>query len=155
MGCALAKQDYPPILKAGIHPMTLDQIREAFVSPLPEATPRLRMFSLFDQWVARLRQLNVTGTLWLDGSFVTRKPNPNDLDCVLWNPSFAGPESEASKIEVTSMIDRASAKAVYGIDLYIETPLPNARMGREAYWRGIFGFQHDGRSAKGFVELKI
>ncbi|ATQ78365.1 hypothetical protein CR152_30540 [Massilia violaceinigra] len=135
--------------------MTLDQIRETFVAPLPEATPRLRMFSLFDQWVVRLRQLNVTGTLWLDGSFVTRKPNPNDLDCVLWHPSFAGPVSEESKIEVRSMIDRASAKAVFCIDLYIALPLPTEKMAAEAYWRGLFGFQHDGKSAKGFVELKI
>ncbi|MDQ1816429.1 hypothetical protein RBA41_24325 [Massilia sp. CCM 9210] len=113
------------------------------------------MFSLFDQWVVRLRQLNVTGTLWLDGSFVTRKPDPNDLDCVLWHPSFAGPVSEESKIEVRSMIDRASAKAVFGIDLYIALPLPTEKMASEAYWRGLFGFQHDGRSAKGFMELKV
>lgn len=151
----MAKQDYPPILRPRIHPMTLDQIRATFVAPLPEATPRLRMFSLFEQWVARLPQLNVTGTLWLDGSFVTRKPEPNDLDCILWNPSFVGPVSEESKIEVRSMTDWAPAKAAFGVDLYIETPLPEARMAREAYWRGIFGFQHDGRSAKGFVELKI
>ncbi|NHZ44575.1 DUF6932 family protein [Massilia aquatica] len=151
----MAKIDYPPILRPGIHVMTLDQIRDTFVAPLREATPRLRMFSLFDQWVARLRQLNVTGTLWLDGSFVTRKPDPGDLDCVLWNPSFTGPISEESKIEVRTMTDYASAKALYGIDLYIATPLPNRKMASEAYWRGIFGFQHDGRSAKGFVELKI
>lgn len=142
----MAKQDYPPVLRAGIHPMTLDKIRDTFVAPLPEATSRLRMFSMFEQWFFRLRQLNVTGTLWIDGSFVTRKPNPNDLDCVLWHPAFDCPVSEVSeerKIEVRSMIDHAAAKAVFGIDLYIETPLPADKMAREAYWRGLFGFQHD------------
>lgn len=151
----MVKKDFPPILKAGIHSMTLDMIRDIFVSPLPEATERLRMFSKFDQWVFRLRQLNVTGTLWLDGSFVTRKPNPADLDCVLWNPAFVSESSEEGKIEVRSMIDRAAARATFGVDLYIETPLPDKQMEREAYWRGLFGFQHDGKSAKGFVELKI
>lgn len=151
----MVKQDYPPILRPGIHAMTLDQIRQTFVSPLPEAAPRLRLFSLFDQWLARLRQLNVTGTLWLDGSFVTRKPNPDDLDCILWNPSFVGPVSEESKIEVRGMIDRTFAKAQYGIDLYIAIPGPDRKMASEAYWRGLFGFQHDGRSAKGFVELIV
>lgn len=147
----LAKDDYPPILKPGIHHMTIDTIRDVFVSPLPEATSRLRTFSLFDQWVSRLRQLNVTGTLWVDGSFVTRKPNPSDVDCVFWNPSFVAPISEEGKIEVRSMTDRASARAMFGVDLYIETPLPEQKMAREAYWRGMFGFQHDGKSAKGFV----
>jgi len=151
----LVKEDFPPILRAGIHLMTLDTIRETFVSPLPEATDRIRMFSKFDQWISRLRQLNVTGTLWLDGSFVTRKPNPADLDCVLWNPSFVSDSCEEGKIEVRSMIDRVAARAAFGVDLYIETPLPHKQMEREAYWRGVFGFQHDGRSAKGFVELKL
>lgn len=135
--------------------MTLDKIRETFVSPLPEATHRLRLFSRFDQWVFRLRQLNVTGTLWLDGSFVTRKPDPADIDCVLWNPSFVGAISEAGRIEVSSMIDRPAALATFGVDLYIENTLPHERISREAYWRGLFGFQHDGKKAKGFVELEI
>lgn len=135
--------------------MTLETIRETFASPLPEAAARLRMFSLLDQWVLRLRQLNVSATLWLDGSFVTRKPVPNDIDCVLWNPRFASDVSEASKIEVKTMIDRVLVRAQYGIDLYIATPLPQKKMASEAYWRGMFGFQRDGKSAKGFVELKI
>lgn len=151
----MAKEDFPPILRPGIHSMTLDMIRETFASPLPEATERLRMFSKFDQFIFRLRQLNVTGVLWLDGSFVTRKPNPADLDCVLWNPSFVTTLSEEGKIELRGLIDRASARAVYGVDLYIETPLPDRQMEREAYWRGLFGFQRDGKSAKGFVELRI
>lgn len=151
----LPKEDFPPILRAGIHRMTVDTIRDTFVSPMPEASRRLQLFSNLDQWVARLRQLNVTATLWLDGSFVTRKPEPADLDYVLWNPSFVGPITDEGKVELLAMTDRAKARAAFGIDLYVATPSPNEQMNREAYWRGLFGFQHDGRSAKGFVELII
>lgn len=150
------KEDFTPILRPGIHLMTLDTLRETFVSSLPEATHRLRLYSKFDQWIFRLRQLNVTGTLWLDGSFVTRKPDPADIDCVLWHPSFVGEISEEGKIEVRSMtVDRAAARAAFGVDVYIEIPPPHEQMRQEAYWRGLFGFQHDGKSAKGFVELKL
>lgn len=151
----MTKEDFPPVLQAGIHRMTMDTFRETFVSSVPETSRRLQLFSHLDQWVARLRQLNVTATLWLDGSFVTRKPEPGDVDCVLWNPVFVGPITDEGKVELLAMTDRAKARAAFGIDLYVEIPLPNELMKREAYWRGMFGFQHDGRRAKGFVELTV
>ena len=154
-GRMLPKEDFPPILRAGIHRMTMETVRETFVSSMPEASRRVQLFSHLDHWVARLRQLNVTGTLWLDGSFVTRKPEPCDLDCVLWNPSFVGPITDEGKVELLAMIDHAKARAAFGIDLYVAVHSPNEQMKHEAYWRGLFGFQHDGRSAKGFVELMI
>ncbi|MEO7493462.1 MAG: hypothetical protein ABIT83_01650 [Massilia sp.] len=151
----MAKADFPPILQPGIHQMTLDDIWDSCVSPLPLARSRIGLFSVFDQWIHRLRQLNVVGTVWLDGSFVTRKPVPGDLDCVLWHPAFCAPVSDAGKIEVRNMTDHAAAMALFGIDLYIEAPSAAALLTRQAYWRGLFGFQHDGRHAKGFVELKL
>lgn len=151
----MQKIDYPPVFASGIHAMTLEMIGATFVDPDAADTSRLRLFSLFDQWVHRLRQLNITGTIWLDGSFVTRKPAPQDMDCVLWYPAFVEPISEAGKIEARSLTDRDTAKAQFGIDLYIEQPEYGKRMAREAYWRGLFGYQHDGRRANGFVELKV
>ena len=135
--------------------MTLDQMRDLFVEPATDNAARARMFALFDQWVHRLRQLNITATAWIDGSFVTRKPEPSDLDCVLWLPPGMPPVPEQGKIEALTLTDRGAASTMYGIDLYIELPTPDNRLHREAYWRGMLGFQHDRHSAKGFVELTI
>jgi hypothetical protein len=151
----LAKQDFSPILAAGIHKRTLEQIRTEFVSPFPDDGQRLRLFALLEQWVTKLHGLNVVAILWIDGSFVTIKPSPNDIDCVLWNPSFSGPVSDAQQVEVSRLVDRAVAKAQYGVDLYIELPTAADALHREAYWRGLFGFEHNGKYAKGFVELTV
>lgn len=135
--------------------MTLDEIWDTCVSPLPLANSRVQLYILFDLWVTRLRQLNVVGTVWLNGSFVTQKPNPADLDCVLWHPTFSAPASDAGKIEVQNMTDHTAARVIFGMDLYVETPTAVAMLTRQAYWRGLFGFQRDGRHAKGFVELNL
>ena len=66
-----------------------------------------------------------------------------------------GPVSDEGKVELLALTDHAKTRAAFGIDLYVAVPGPNEQLNREAYWRGMCGFQHDGRSAKGFVELMI
>ncbi len=69
-----------PILPAGIHKADFDEIRKCF------ALNRRRR-ELFDGLVRASRILNRAGCkrLYLDGSFVTKKPIPNDYD-VCWDP---------------------------------------------------------------------
>lgn len=86
--CAVTKPDFPPLLSAGIHHMTMREIRARFVLPFPNDLSRPRLYNNLTRWVEELRAARIGATLWVNGSFVTAKPNPADLDCVLWNPVF-------------------------------------------------------------------
>ena len=99
----------------------------------------------------------VRGILWLDGSFVTQKPSPSDIDCVMWGACWVMPSSAtpANQLKVQSLFDHAAASTLYGLDFYLEIPTPDTVFHREAYWRGIFGFSHDRVTAKGFAEIQI
>lgn len=73
----------------------------------------------------------------------------------MWSPSFTAQLSDSEQQKVLPLIERVGVGARFGIDFYMESPKPNQKLGREAYWCGLFGFQHDGKHAKGFVELGI
>jgi len=151
----LGKQDFTPLLPPGIHKMSLDEFRQKMVDPFADDAQRLRLFLRLEEWVTRLRVLKVSAILWLDGSFVTAKFSPGDIDCMMWNPTFLGSVSKSDESIVKGLVDRATARSLYGLDLYMESPPPPEVLHRQAYWRGLFGFQHSGVDAKGFVELAL
>lgn len=135
--------------------MSLDEFRQKMVDPFVDDAQRLRLFLRLEEWVSKLRLLKVGAILWLDGSFVTAKFGPGDIDCMMWNPTFLGNVSKSDETIVKGLVDRATARSLYGLDLYMESPQPPETLHRQAYWRGLFGFQHSGVDAKGFVELAL
>ncbi|WP_093387981.1 DUF6932 family protein [Rugamonas rubra] len=151
----MKKLDSRPLFPPGIHLLSFDDFERICVCSFPNDPERLRLFLLFKQWIRQLRAYQVRAILWVDGSFVTEKAGPGDIDCIMWSPTFAAPLSDDESRKVALLIDRPTLAAQYGIDLYIESPTPETALTRASYWRGLFGFQHDGRTAKGIVELRI
>ena len=149
------KPDFPPLFSPGIHSLSLAELEEIAVTPFQNDAQRVRLFLLFAQWIQRLQALHVSAILWIDGSFVTEKNSPGDIDCMMWVPSSAMALSAAQQSEIEKLVDRLTLKTQFGIDFYLESPSSDEKFHREAYWKGVFGFQHDGKSAKGFVELSI
>lgn len=116
---------------------------------------RSLLFNQFDAWIKELRAINLSARIWIDGSFLTEKPSPDDIDCVLWIPRFTVEPTKESYQKLGMLFDKTAAKINFNIDLYVELPHPNELVHREAYWKGFFGYCHDRVTAKGFVELTI
>jgi hypothetical protein len=74
-----------PVLPAGIHPATLEEVESVFASN----AKRRRLFAGFRHACKALREAGCT-TVFLDGSFVTAKPNPGDYDAC-WDPNGVDP----------------------------------------------------------------
>lgn len=77
-------QEYPPLLTAGFHSMSLDQVKALCVTPFEQTstTRSLIMFGLVSM-IGRLEYAMVQGEIWIDGSFVTEKIDPIDVDILL------------------------------------------------------------------------
>jgi len=71
-------------LPPGIHHATLEEVQERFGHGSEQ---RETLSQSLDWLVPLCRQAGITKIL-LNGSFVTARPEPNDIDCVL----FQGPE---------------------------------------------------------------
>lgn len=153
----MAKPDFPALLAPGVHVTTLPALQALAVAPFPLDAQRQDLYLKLTTWMAVLQAVGVGGILWIDGSFLTQKPGPGDIDCVLWNPGWADPANATATNQqrVQHLLDHATAQALYGLDLYIEAPAPNMAVHREAYWRGFLGFCHDRVTAKGFAELPL
>lgn len=97
--------------------------------------------------------------IWLDGSYLTRKINPNDLDLVVfYRPEDI--ESEQMSEDLNAMINEISRD--YDCDAYLCLALghlPDLQRDSfgvnnimETYWMGQFTFDRD-RNPKGMVEI--
>jgi hypothetical protein len=151
----LKKADFPPLLLAGIHALTMAELQAIAVTPFLVDARRALLFASFQQWVQKLQALHVQAILWIDGSFLTSKHGPDDIDCMMWDPTTSVNLTNQQWVEVRELTDRNLAKIRFGLDLYMEKPDEKDRLHRQAYFRGLFGFQHDEKTPKGFVELKI
>lgn len=151
------KPDFPALLPAGMHSMTLERFHEVTVAPFPQDERRRDLHERFTAWISALRAAGVSGTLWIDGSFLTEKPCPGDIDCVFWYPKWVdeGSVTPETELQVSQILGHDLAKALFNLDLYVEIPVNNQLFHRQAYWRGVFGFCHDMHTAKGIAEVKI
>lgn len=154
----MAKPDFPPLLQPGMHNMTIQGLHALAVAPFAADVRRQELHQNLTTWCGALQALGIGGTLWLDGSFLTEKPSPGDIDCVLWSPRWVnGPVNvtAALKQQVDNLLTKASAETIFGLDLYVEVPPQDDVFHREAYWRGVLGFGHDRVTAKGFAEINL
>lgn len=153
----MAKSDSPALLPPGMHSLTLQDLHALAVAPFPQDARRSELFQKLSIWANAVKAAGVNGTLWIDGSFLTEKVQPGDIDCVLWNPCWTSPSAatEQAQQQLQRLFDHSTAEALYNLDFYLEVPSPDQVFHREAYWRGILGFCHDRVTAKGFAEITL
>jgi hypothetical protein len=151
----MKKPDFPPLLSPGVHNLTLAELQAIAVAPFMADARRALLFASFQQWFNKLQAMQVRAILWIDGSFLTSKYGPDDIDCIMWDPTESIPLTDQQWVEVRRLTNRNAVKVQYGLDFYIENPSSEERLHRQAYFRGLFGFQHDEKTPKGFVELKL
>lgn len=101
-----------PVLPPGIHQTTMEEVRVAF------ATNDQRIL-LFDGFQRAVSSLVAAGCrlVYLDGSFVTEKPNPNDFDGC-WDSTGVDP-TKLDPVLLKFENGRAAQKAKYFGELFI------------------------------------
>ena len=95
---------------------TLEEFKESFVDSFDSDSTR---FEIFENYLEFIRdfQNEVTSnfTQWIDGSFISNKMNPNDIDFVtLINHEYYASHREL----IDSKFRLKGAKETYGVDAY-------------------------------------
>jgi hypothetical protein len=133
---------------------------EYFVNIFVDEPKMAKRYKIFKEYNTYLEDLNIivgecSYSQWIDGSFVTKKTNPNDIDLVTFLP-----EDIFFKVETKlSALTKPRVQILYNglIDAYI---LPDTEANRNAWY---FEFSRvKGRNKKpipgkkkGFIELHI
>lgn len=145
--------EYPPILPPGFHDFTPADLEDRFVKPFPTSSTRsdllgrfLALCSIFKRWGTQI-------TLWMNGSFVTEKEQPDDIDVAfLLDSTLESSLNRTQKEELQDLTRRSiETKLRYGCHFFVIDP---DEMKDRVYWRGLFGFDRDD-VPKGVVRLKI
>ncbi|SEI90849.1 hypothetical protein SAMN04244572_04133 [Azotobacter beijerinckii] len=147
------KIDYPPLLDGGIHPFTLDDLRQLTVQGFPESTRRPALFSALTIYLELLENTGLKASVWIDGSFMCTKREPDDIDIVVvYDPSSANKISESAMPVVNSLLNTNHVKARFGLHVFDVASDDPEGMG---FWFQTFGTQRDERTPKGLAELKV
>jgi hypothetical protein len=103
-------------LPPGIHDATLAQVEEAF-GQRQSSDRRARLFGNLRRYLQELLAWGQAREVILNGSFVTAKPDPGDIDLlVVLEPGFdfAAPVTPAEY----NLLNHTRAKQVYGFDVF-------------------------------------
>jgi hypothetical protein len=104
-------------LPHGLHRCSLQEVEVAFVSQFQSSSSRKQLMNSLKLFYAKWKAFPHFDRMVLDGSFVTNKENPNDIDLiVVLKPSVL--HDPMSGAFVGQMSDRASIKHQYSIDAF-------------------------------------
>jgi hypothetical protein len=109
--------------------------------------------------VERLSAYQVAGELWVDGSFLTEKINPGDVDIVLRVPSSYTDDGTIKQRRIVDWID-GNLREHNLCDSYVFYEFPDADpnylLGEEMrdYWSKWFGHSRD-RTPKGIAVIEL
>lgn len=72
------------LLEHGIHDATVADIQAVFVDPFPNSLTRADIFQRWQAFRDRLRNIVTVKEEFIDGSFVTSREDPADIDASYW-----------------------------------------------------------------------
>lgn len=147
------------VLAAGRQTASIDEVEASLVAAFTTSKTRR---SLFDSWLTireAIRRLVQVDAEWIDGSYVTTKTDPEDIDVVTHIP---GADLDAldppARATLRGLISGAISQELHGCDSYVcavyppDHPLHAVYQANRDYWDKWFGHDRAG-NPKGYVEI--
>jgi hypothetical protein len=149
------KIDYPALFEPGIHEIVNAELEKHFVEPFEVQNRRQWLVDRFRALVTRISELGVAFEVWIDGSFATTKPEPEDVDALfLFDADVVNASSESIQSELALIFGeegRTETRLRYSCDVYV---IASADESMRSYWRGWFGFTRD-EKPKGIPCMRV
>lgn len=159
MGTA-QKVDFPPLLAPGRHFLTLDELRIRCVRRFSSREIRRRLYLNFEQLVQEILSHQIACHIVIDGSFLTEKPEPADIDFLISIDSEQYGSLPAKALELLQAIGNFNYidKQLDGW-LYIYYPRGHSNYeASEALFielMDLFSLEHSGNWLKGVAVLRL
>ncbi len=142
--------DSDGFLPVGVHDGTLDELKSRFGS-FQGDDQRPKLWARFVKFVREARASGLVRALLVDGSFVTAKPDPNDIDLIVVVPPRHDFSADLSPVEY-SVLSKRQVQRRHGFDVLV------AAADSDQYRRYLEFFQQirfeTGRS-KGIVRVLL
>jgi hypothetical protein len=153
------KPEFPPLLPPGLRHMTREELRPICVDAFPDSLVRRRILESLFFVLDRLADGGITGEAWIDGSFLTTKPNPADVDVVFRIPGEQFDHGTAQQREAIDWVSKNLKDALL-CDTFVffvrteDHPLYAAYQIRQDYWLRQFGTDR-AKQPKGIAVISL
>ncbi len=150
-----------PLLAPGRHNMSLARIEAMCVTAFPGNQRRASLFRQLEEFVAAYGGAGIRCQFWIDGSFLTEKPHPLDLDVTV---IIEADVVSGLTVAQNDLVDRTNAGGGYADDLDTFAFFCKGRGDPEFYdevlnpaisWGEQYGREHNGRWVKGFGVIRL
>ena len=138
------------VLPPGLHECTLDQLSEVF-GRFQTNEQRVRLTSCLREYVARVRDVELVEYLVVDGSFVTDKESPNDIDLIVVLRADADLADDFPPF-VYNVISKRRVRKEYPFDVLVAADRSEAFDRHVAFFSQLRG---DTETAKGLLVLRV
>lgn len=140
--------------------MTLPQVKAAFVDAFPGNATRERLYRSLEEYIQRLLVADICCEIWLDGSFLTEKQHPDDIDVAM---VLDADVAEALSPEQKDLVDSANDAGTWQyVDsfAFVKRDRSDPLFGNDladpaSGWHEVYGLEHGKRWLKGFVVLRL
>jgi hypothetical protein len=154
------KAEHPCLLPLGFHAFSLSDLRHLCVDRFTGSTTRQPIFDGFSLVVGDLRAIGIEMELWVDGSFLTEEPDPEDCDVVarIAHGAWTGASEEQHRL--LAALVRRDLKPRFRCDFYCFVEYEKGHIleaegeWMRAYWLRQFGFSRSDRP-KGLAVIQI
>ena len=138
-------------LPPGVHEYSYEDYYAQFVSEHITSKQRRMVHKLSIQWFGKLNKIASPLLLWLDGSFISNKMYPGDLDIVIFFDPRTLKRHEVKLGELQSCCKQFKCDVYYAI-IVTKGSKQQEKIHRE-YWKDQFCSDRQGKE-KGIIEIK-
>lgn len=148
-------REYPPLHPNGIKDIAEEQLYPVFVESFGRGQThdyRENLLIKFGQFLDQFRKLGIGAELWIDGSFATHAPDPDDVDIVFFFDLVTVDQLEGDKRDLFERLftNRKFMKAQYRVEVFYEVSTDQFTYQK---WQRTFGTCYDDVTPKGIFRL--
>jgi hypothetical protein len=147
------KQEYPPLFAPGLVEITMDDLERLFVEPFESPWARRRLVERLRDLIAVLQEIGLSCEVWIDGSFLTFKPEPSDIDMVILSDDESRAKLTVSQCSTLDKLikNKDRTRYRYKCDLSF---CGRHDLKQRDYWFRLYGYSRS-KQPKGIARLSL
>jgi len=150
------KIEYPSIIAVGIVNMNLDEFEDWSKTSFKDSAYRQSLLNNFKELIKKVQVFGFSFEIWVDGSYLTEKPEPDDIDMLIIvsrrviNKLSLDKQDELYN-KYFSIEGKSNIKQLYKCDINFMYKEDNKR---RAFWLDLYGYSRD-KKPKGIISIKV
>lgn len=146
------KKEYKPLFERGFKQIALWQLDSTFLEPFEENEHRKYLINRLNAFINEFQFLGLEAEIWIDGSFSTHKPEPQDIDVVFLLDQKAVSSLDSKKEELFHelFMKREEVRVRYSLDVYF---IDRDDDEDKQNWISTYGFDSRKMNSKGIYKI--